>query len=322
MREYIPGLESERFEDFVISLSVPKFLPNDPREFFTGSVNQIMGIRGAEGDTSLYAYQYFRLGQDQIQAAWTKWSYPSVEDIQGAGFVDDVLYLLTKRNGETYLEKVPFGVGRTDTGEDFAIRLDLLSSAVSGTYDRNGDTTAYSTLFSIPADAELSAVVTSSGNPALPYGSELPVTVTSTGFPGTFRVNGDTTGVQVSVGFKYTASLTLSKALSKGDFRDGRAALLGGSAMVRDVTVYLANSGYQKATVDYADSTQSEEEFVDNVLGVSNFDQKILRDGEMKIPIHSDPEEFRVTLENDSPLPSTVVSAAWAIRYRNKHRLG
>ena len=156
----------------------------------------------------------------------------------------------------------------------------------------------------------------------IPFGSEILVDSMVTGFPiSTIKARGDLTGQSVYVGLRYNAKVVMSKATPKLELREGRTALLGGSTTIRHLLLNLTSTGYLKATTTYVDGESSVDEFLDGVVGVGSLESTEVRDGLFKIPIHADPDEFQTTLENDSPLPSTLVSGAWGTRFNSRNRI-
>lgn len=318
VREYFPGDESQQVQDFLVTTAVPRLVPGSVRKLITGSVHQMVAALSDSPD-EMIVYQFQRPDQSLVQASWTRWTFPGA-DILDAGFIRDELILVVERDGRTFLEKIQLGVGRSDTGEDFAIRADRLGVPGSATYSLIDDTTAWTLPYGLSSTDDLVLVAGSTGD--IPFGSEIIIESATPGFPlSVVKARGDLTGQSVYVGLRYNAKVVMSKATPKLELREGRTALLGGSTTIRHLLLNLTSTGYLKATTTYVDGETSVDEFLDGVVGVGSLESTEVRDGLFKIPIHADPDEFQTTLENDSPLPATLVSGAWGTRFNSRNRI-
>lgn len=318
VREYFPGDERQQVQDFLVTTAVPRLVPGTVRKLITGSVHQMVAAL-SDSPNEMIVYQFQRPDQSLVQASWTRWTFPGA-DILDAGFIRDELILVVERDGRTFLEKIQLGVGRSDTGEDFAIRADRLGTPGSATYSLVDDTTAWTLPYGLSSTDDLVLVAGSTGD--IPFGSEIIIESATPGFPlSVVKARGDLTGQSVYVGLRYNAKVVMSKATPKLELREGRTALLGGSTTIRHLLLNLTSTGYLKATTTYVDGESSVDEFLDGVVGVGSLESTEVRDGLFKIPIHADPDEFQTTLENDSPLPSTLVSGAWGTRFNSRNRI-
>lgn len=317
VREFIPGSENRSFSDIYITLAVPELIPNTVRRLIPSSMDQTLVVLTDTADT-IYIYQYFRAADELLQASWSKWTFADAT-ILDCGFIRDNLFVLLLRDGATYLEKVELGPGRTDANNDFLSRIDRKTVLSSPTYSLSTDETSWTLPYTFDASAPMALVTEDGGTEQ--YGVQIPIS-SSVPASGILRAKGDYTGQPMAAGETYSSTLTMSKPLVRADFQQGRAALVGGVTTIRDLTVYLDNTGYLKGTVDYASSSQAEEEFLAERLDVALLDQSPLRSGEFNLGIHSDVEEFRVTLSNDTPIPCTVVSGAWGIRFNARDQFG
>lgn len=317
IREFIPvGVEGQ-IADGIITLAAPKFVPRDIRRITPGSVDQMLVCSGSESQpNSLWVYSFLRAGDTLAQASWSEWTFDGpVEDVV---FLEDRLAVLVRRGPNvSTIEFIELGAGRTELSSDFVVRLDRQVAATALAYDRANHRTAVVFPYAVPADAGFTVVA--GPGASVPTGAVLPIE-TPTGSTTIF-LSGDYSGEPVIAGFRYTAQLELSKPLVKQVRRDGSTAILGGSTLVRKLLVYLDDSGYLKARVEYLDADEATEEFLADSLGVKRFGNSALHSGELHVGIHSDVDDFKLFLESDSPLPFTLTSGAWDIRFNAKHRV-
>ena len=120
-------------------------------------------------------------------------------------------------------------------------------------------------------------------------------------------------------GVPFTAQIELSKpVLKQPSYRGGMFAPVGGRQIVRDIVFTLADTGYLKASVDVMAGAPSTEEFLAYNDNTGALVESATRNGEFRVPIYAEVDEFRLTVSNPTPLPSTLVSGAWTIRYNQK----
>jgi len=311
IREFVPGTDSETFADQDITIATPRLIPSDVRRIVTGGSEQSIFALGSPADT-LYVYKYTRLSGNLLQSAWSTFRFPGAT-IVDIGFVEDELFIVSTRNGNTHIEKLFVGPGKTDLGDSFAVRLDGFLTA-TGTYDRALDQTLISMPIEVYEDDNWSAV--SDGTGEIPYGSELAVTVDE--INDRLEIVGDVSGESFIVGRTYNASMTLTRPHVRTESNEGSGPLLGAHTSIESLILYLVETGYLRATVTSVDSDEAVEEFLGDQLSVGKIDDAVVRDGEMDIAVMSDPEETRITLENDTALPSTITSGSWGLRYSRR----
>lgn len=317
IREFAPGSNTERLLDQEATLSVPRLVPSDLVRMTAGSSANMLACLSGNRET-IYLYQYLRSGSEQVQAAWTTWTFKgTVDDI---AFMDERLILLTTRDSVTHIVKMELGPGRAETGQDFVIRADDQVELTFQSYDpaTNRTTLQAPVGWTFDATEDLVAVIageTESDWGPYEWGTPLPV-VGRLVEDRTVQVAGDLEGYTVLVGRPYEARIVMSKPLAKN--RNG-AAILGGYQMTRRMRVFLDDTGYIKSTVSYVDSDASEEEFLNDVTDVADLFPGLLRSGEMEIGIHADIDDFKVTLSSDSTLPFNLVTGTWDTRLETRH---
>lgn len=150
MREYFVADDSLRNDAREITGHVPRFLPSGVTRI-AGSSNEDVIVMQSSGSAAneLYIYKYFWSGQNKVQSAWGKWTFPDVDKILGFDFIKSTLYLVMKRDDGIHLEKMELDTGSQDdsgTGYDYHMDRKIFSTNadVTGTYyGDNLDHTAY-----------------------------------------------------------------------------------------------------------------------------------------------------------------------------------
>ena len=319
IREYVPGRDGDQFDDALITLAAPRLLPAEIDRMVVSTVDQMVAVLPSSRDR-LYLYQSLRAGGEQVQASWTTWEFQG--DLVDAVFMNGRLFVLLQRDGVTNVERIEIGPGRSETGEAFIPRLDALYELSTGVYDRGTDTTTFSVAadYTFGDDEDMALVAGQGGE--LPFGTPISLVSkqgTQPGIPGTFVVRGNVAGQPVLAGRTYEARLELSKPLGKIPRGGGETAILNATQTVRQLHLYLEDTGYLKSTVEYIDEDSSEEEFLDALIDVGSFDNSIIRSGEFTAAVHADVNEFRLTLSSTDVLPFNIVNGTWDIRIETRH---
>ena len=309
LREFFPGQERETFDEALVTLAVPKLIPSTANRLLRSPVGETM-VAFETGTGTLYLYQFQRVSGQLLQASWTTWDFAG--DIVDVGFVDSDLVMLINRENITFLEKIELGQGRFETGSSFVARLDSQVAATNPVYDNATDRTTFTCPWTFTASTQLVMVAASGGD--LPYGVPIPIESRDEGlFEVTLK--GDYRFQPMLIGRPYDARIELSKPLVKTQTNEGEAAVLGGSQTVREFHAYLNDTGYLDFSVQCIGQDTSSDEFLVDHIDVDRFDDDVLRSGEMRVGIHSDIDDFKVVLSSSSPLPFTLVSGAWDIRF-------
>ena len=315
IREYVPGERGDQFQDAMITLAAPRLIPAAIDRLAVSTVDQMLAVVPTSRD-KVYLYQHLRAGGEQIQASWTTWDFSGT--LLDMVFMNGRLFVFLARDGATYLERMDIGPGRSESGQSFIPRLDSLYAMPTGTYDRGTDTTTYQAAIGyLFTDDEPMRLVASTGGD-LPYGT--PITITGQiGATRVLQAQGNLSGQPVLAGRPYEARLELSKPLAKIPRGGGETAVLDATQTVRQLHLWLEDTGYLKSTVEYIDEDSSEEEFLDGIIDVGSFDTDIIRSGEMWTGIHADVNDFRVVLSSLDVLPFNIINGAWDIRIETRH---
>lgn len=315
IREYVPGAESEEFNDALVTLGAPRLLPAAIDRLVVSTVDQMLAVLPTDR-SKIYLYQHLRAGGEQIQASWTTWEFTGT--LVDVVFLDGRMLALITRDGTTFLERMDIGPGRSEDGQSFIPRLDSLYLMPVGTYDRATDTTTYQAAIDYPFTDDEPMALVAGETGSLPYGT--PISITGQiGATRALQVRGDLSGQRVLAGRPYEARIELSQPLVKIPRGGGETALLNATQVVRSLQLWLEDSGYLKSTVEYIDADTSEEEFLDGVVDIGFFDDTLIRSGEFKVGVHSDVKEFRVILSSSDVLPFNIINGAWDIRVETRH---
>jgi hypothetical protein len=254
--------------------------------------------------SSLFLYKYYNQGDQRIQSAWGKFTFTdaTILDVQ---FLDTTLYVVLKRGSSTVLEKIRLESGRKDTGSTYVTALDrrlTASQCVSISYSSATDQTTYTLPYSITTNASMEVVTT--GGLRL---NTTKVNSTTLRVPGNFQTN-------IWIGDKYTMVYEFSEQnLKTSNQTGGMSTITTGRYQVRYGTIAYGNSAFFRVKVQIEAGTTYEYIFngrntgaINNIIGSVAIDS-----GSFRFPVYSRNSQVKISVENDSPLPSNLLSAEY-----------
>lgn len=314
IRQLVPGQYQSDYQDAQITIGVPQLLNRNTRKIVSSNTSDAL-LFLSDDTSEVFVYQYLQSSAETLMSAWGRWSFTG-SDILDVVALGDKLFFVMGRDGKSYLESVLFGSGRGDVVNNFEARLDRRSSALTGVYDYN----TAETTFTLPFDfaEEDNVVLAASDNSYLKFGT-LVTPTDKDPVAKTVSIAGDFSQQPMFAGIPFESKLVMSRPLVKmPSQKGGLHATVGGRQICRDLVIYLADTGYAKATVEIVGSPTTTEEFLGDVAGVGSITPATTRSDEFRIPIHADVNEFRVTVGSDTALPFSAVTGAWTTRYTNK----
>lgn len=112
-----------------------ELIPGRLRHLEAASDNNMLFVLSTEADNTVYLYQWYNQGNDRVQSAWNKWTFPAVSKVLGVWARQTTsLVLLKWPSGDYTLEAVPLGY-RMDSSGSVPIRLDHQVNEEGGTYE-------------------------------------------------------------------------------------------------------------------------------------------------------------------------------------------
>ena len=298
-----------QFDAVDITVQVPQYLSGKVKKV-VASTHENFVVALTSGDPScLYVYKYFNQGDQRVQSAWGKFTFrdATILDIQ---FLDTTLYIVMKRGSSTVLEKIRLESGRKDTGSTYVTTLDRrIDSGYTASYDSSTNKTTYTLPYTITANA-LMSVVTKTGL-VLPTTK---VSSTSLSVPGNYTTN-------VWIGDRYTMLYQFSESNLKAPNQTGGLnTITTGRYQLRYGTVAYGNSAYFKVKVKIDAGSTFEYPFTGRILGSQNntIGSTSIESGNFRFPVYSRNNQVQISIENDSPLPSNLLSAEYEALFSDR----
>ena len=318
-REYFPDVNNQANDAIDITAHIPQYIASGIYKIAT-AVNEDILVALSTADTStLYIYKYFFNANEKLQSSWSKWTYGSDSTILNVDFIGSDMYLVINRSDGVFLEKATVSLGDIGPSEPYNVHLDRkvqLGSAdvsfSSGFTNINLTSLGYT-----PSVGTYQLVVRT--HPTLKPGEILNVTWDGTNA----KVTGNITGGTYTFGRRYVFTYQLSTVVVRTPTAGGGQKVdTEGRLQLRKMAFNYDDAGYFKVKVTPAGRETYNYVFSGKVLGQSSatLGSYGISEGRFIVPIISQNIGTNITLENDSPLPSSFLSADWEGFYVKRSR--
>ena len=313
--EYYVTQDTLEFNAVDISASIPSYIKGNITYMTASSNEQVCAFMCDENKNTLYIYKYFFTGDEKLQSSWSKWTIDSSANILGIEFLDNILYLLISRSDGVFLEKMNIESGYTDSDSDFTIYLDrkITEAGLTRTFDTALDQTTITLPYTVSA-ANDDVEVTSRADTALSStaGRVYPkISQTAT----TVDIKGNVTSVPLWIGINYSLFYKFSKPMIRvGVGSSGsRVSLNDGRFQLKTGLITFNKSLYFRVEVTPEYRATYKYPYTGPRIGTggSLISSLTLQDGSFRFPIMSRNEGLSVTIVNDSPFPSRLMTADW-----------
>jgi hypothetical protein len=309
VREYFADVNNIGNDSMDVTGHVPKYLPSNIFKITSATNEDILVALSSDDPSALYVYKYFWANNDKLQSSWSKWTFGSDTTILNVDFIGSEMYLVVNRADGAYFEKVGVSVGDIGPDEPYTVHLDrkVQLDDADLTYSAGYTTINLTSLGYTPSTGEYVVVV--KDHPTLKAGEIYDVIWDGS----TAKVLGNITGATIAFGrkylFKYQLSTITVRTAQQGG---GQKSDTEGRLQLRKIAFNYADAGYFKATVTPAGRETYTYVFSGKVLGdAAVIGRYNISSGRFQLPIISRNIGTSIVLENDSPLPSSFLSADW-----------
>lgn len=308
-REYYADTNSLTNDSLDVTGHLPKYIPSGIFKISAAPNEDIISVLSAGDTSSIYIYKYFYANNDKLQSSWSKWTFGDDSTILNAEFIDSSLYLVINRADGVYLEKVTISIGDIGVDEPYTVHLDRKVGLSSGALTFSGGFTTINltTLGYTPSTGNYQVVV--KDHATLKAGEIYDVIWDGTNA----KVAGNITGSVLAFGRKYNFKYQLSTiALRSAQAGGGQKSDTEGRLQLRKIAFNYADTGYFRATVTPSGRETYTYIYSGKVLGeAAVVGRYSVSSGRFLFPIVSRNIGTSIVLENDSPLPSSFLSADW-----------
>lgn len=312
--EYYITQDTLEFNGIDLSASIPSYIKGNVTYMTASSNEQICAFMCDENKNTIYIYKYFFTGEEKLQSSWSKWVIDSSANILGMEFLDNILYLLISRSDGVFLEKINIESGYTDTDSDFTIYLDrkITENGLVRTYNSTLDQTTITLPYTISSGDNIevtSRAVLASNTTA---GRVYPKVSQTT---NTVVIKGNVISVPLWLGINYTLLYKFSKPLIRvgSGAGSGRVSVNDGRFQLKSGLITFTKSLYFRVEVTPQYRNTYTYFYTGPSIGTggSLISSLTLQDGSFRFPVMSKNEGLNVTIINDSPFPSALMTMDW-----------
>lgn len=319
LREYFADLNNQANDAIDITAHIPQYIASGIYKLATAVNEDILVALSTADPSTLYIYKYFFNSSEKLQSSWSKWTYGSDTTILNVDFIGSDMYLVINRADGVFLEKTTVSLGDIGPSEPYNVHLDrkVQLEFPSVSYSAGFTIINLNSLGYTPSVGTYQLVVRT--HPTLKPGEILNVTWDGTNA----KVAGNVTGGTYTFGRRYVFSYQLSTVVVRTPTAGGgQKADTEGRLQLRKMAVNYDDAGYFKVKVTPAGRETYDYVFSGKVLGQSSatLGSYGISEGRFIVPIISQNIGTNITLENDSPLPSSFLSADWEGFYVKRSR--
>ena len=289
-----------------LATQIPRYIPSDVSEIIGSPTEELFFVRCANDPDTLYVWKYFINGDQIIQSAWSKFTYPF--DILTVAFYDSTVYMVTKIGTGYALQKMEIKFG-TDTFStvtapliDARINMNSLTKTLVGV---NTQVTVPAN-FDLPSTGWTSTVVKSDG-------TVLPVTRISS---SVFQIPGDQTLVS---GMHFGHAYTMRYQFGRVDIREdtpngGVSSIKTGRYQNLFGVLKYANTNNFTVSVQIQQEPAATMTFT-ATLGNDGVGAVKLDNGEYRFPTLTKTDNLTIEITNATPFPCTILGAEWIANF-------
>lgn len=304
-----------------ITAHVPKLIPNGVRHLVGGDSLSMLFAGTLSLPNVLFNYSWiFGENDERIQSAWNRWTFPSSSNIVWIAVSETKVYFGVQRPDGFSIEYMDLAFTSKDPGEsDYTTQLDMRcyggASPGSGwvgvtglSYNAGTDRTSFTMPYT-PSEAVANpskfVVVVRTGTGTVTRGTFFEV-VSVVGKVVT--VKGDLTGLNFFVGWRIVTKQVLSQLVIKDD---NGTVIMPDRLDIKELRISYAGSAYFRVEVEvpggrlYKKTYEGPHPEAGPASGIR------LGTGILTQGVSNPADSARITLVNDSPLPSAWTGLTW-----------
>ena len=299
VNEYFLDVSNDNMRADEITEHIPKYIVGEIRHM-AGTNSEDCIVCLGSNLKEVYVYKYFWRGTERIQSSWSKFTFGN--DIVSAFFLESDLYLVTKDDTRTHLEKMSLESGLVDSGLDYSIHLDkrISVSSCSPSYDAGTDKTTFTAPYEVD-DTGFEAEVWSQAGVQPKVDSRSGNTIV---------VNGDYSS-SAYIGIPYQFSYTFTRpTLKQPSVGGGRAASVYTKETLRTGSLEFANTGHFIVNVGSKYRPTYEHIYNPTILGADLvLGVLTVQDGFFRFPIYAAIDDITISVTSNSALPVQLLAA-------------
>ena len=317
LREYYTDVNNVGDDATEITAHIPRYIPSGGFKLASSTSEDTFAYLTKGDPNSIYMYKYFfTSSNEKAQSSWSRWSFAPDDIILNVDFIQSVMYVVISRADGVYLEKIDCSLGYIGNNEPYAVLLDRkLHFTPTSKYRINKGFDAGKYVTQVPLSM-------------LPYKPDDGTYYIVTGNDQRIRAGeflqgkivgdnmeflGDFTGCNVAFGRQYEFKYQLSPITVKTAAAGMQKSDTEGRLQLRKVSFNYSNTGYMKVMVTPVGRQTNEYVFAGRIIGnnTATIGDVALPTGRFPVPILTRNTDVNITVVNDSPVPSGLISADW-----------
>lgn len=306
--EYFPRPNNTGDEADDATAAIPEYIPAEQK--FLSASPRMNAVCIGNGSTTMYVYKYFWDGDRKIQNAWGKWTFPDCSAIYFTTFLNNYLYMVTKRNGKVCLERVRFDEDVFTSAVNATAYLDRFVKAKDLVMTYNAATDI--TTITVPYAADVKPEIISNTQNVPAFRHQV-IGYTKNATTTTLTVAGDIASFEVTVGIPYTFEYVFSKQYLRRPGDKGERTVLEGRVQLRYLSLEYHDTAYFQFHMKVVGRDEVTATYNGDVVGGdNNFIGRVnFGNGVQRIPLLASSGDVRLRITNDSPFGNAFGSAEW-----------
>jgi len=303
--EYFLERDGETYDSTDTTSHIPRYIPADLHDFSSSADLETLLALPDNNEGKIYVYKFFWQDDTKVQNAWCKFNFPGVTRVLTAQFIRNVMYLITQRESGMYLESLDLSERPDAEGFPFVPFLDLRinNEELPLSYDEQEDTTTIT--FDNGWINKDIALVTEDRRYILFH-------VPSDGI---VVVTGDFRETNFWCGIPYESVYTLPPLVLKEVESQAGRVIDHVKSRVVSVEVRASDSGDYQATLERRGYSPHIATGNAPLIGTPHCENVWdLRSSQARFFCGCKPEEVRLILFTQSPLPLSLTSASYSLR--------
>lgn len=294
---------------------VERYIPTGVHTIAESSNEDFMLLLSNKEPSKAYAYKFYLQGNEKLQSSWSVWEFAEQAKLVSANFYESVLFMVVHRDNRMLLQKIDLRDASVADNELYRVHLDEKFTVTAGVFQN--PITLIPTPYPVNPLQEYFGVISKGEDDE---GLIVPLTVTGTNL---LTVTEDFSGVEMVVGtrykFRYTLSTIYPPAPSGGG---GRQSDTLARVQLRTMQANYNSTGAFSVEVQPEGRDTYTYVFSGKILGVpsATIGQVAVSSGSFKFPVNTKNLNTRITLRNDTPLPSTFTNIDWEATYVKRTR--
>lgn len=292
VREFFTKDDTEIKDATDITAHVPKYLGGNIRHLVASSNEDTLVALTSNTKNECYVYKWYNSTQERLQSSWSKWTFFKGNEPKNIAstFFNNAKLFFTFEDG-TYEEM--------DLSEPDPILLDMQIQVKEFDPLIPEEAAELERVNSVPYTSTMIAVDENNYNLGI-YNNENQAVIDALA-----------AGKTVTVGEPYTFKYQMSEQVFKPVQGDSTKLA---RFQLRKMSFNFSNTGEFDVTVDSIGRDPSKKTFTGRILGEPENilgQAAVVPEGSFQVGIQSKPETTKITITNDTHLPSVFQSAEW-----------